>query len=58
MRQVSRSTMARVDDDDLGLFNIRLEEAIDGSKKTSTSKIQESLNILGEMKEHYEENCK
>ena len=35
---------------------IRLEEAIDGSKKTSTSKIQESLNILGEMKEHYEEN--
>ena len=39
-------------------FFDRLEEAIDGSKRTSTTKIQESLNILDEMRDHYEEFSK
>jgi len=40
------------------LKSARLEEAIDGSKRTSTTKIQESLNILDEMRDHYEEFSK
>ena len=43
-----------IDDGEHEYFIDRLEEALDGSKKTATGKIRDSLNMLDDMRRDFE----